>query len=101
MVTLPELTEYHFDPVRQGGTHILLNGKAREDLFGTRRHFYLGWEGLDETEWSTIETAFDSAEPLLFQTHNEDISVVRGNHGSKTYDVVGNIKTNIELEESA
>jgi|PlaIllAssembly_1097288.scaffolds.fasta_scaffold13373_2 hypothetical protein len=101
LFTLPELTEFRIDPVRQGGMHILLGGKAREDVFGDRRHFYLGWEGLTEAEWDIIEMAYNVSDPLLFRMHNDDCYVVRANHGPKEYDTVGNIKTSIQLDESA
>lgn len=99
-VTLPEVTAFHEDPIRQGGIHLLLNGKARKDELGTRKHFFLEWSGITEEEYATIQAAWNATEPLRFIDHIETYNVVRGNHGIKTYNEVGFISTSIELEET-
>lgn len=99
LVTLPELNEFHVDPVTQGSVHVLLNGKARADEFGRRKHFYLGWEGLTDNELATIESAWETDGAMTFQTHDADYTVCRANHAPIIYDNTGWISTSIELEE--
>lgn len=99
-VTLPALTEFREDPVRQGFVHTLLNGKARADEFGERKHFFLAWEGLTSTEYATVESAWNASGVLTLLTPDGSYTVCRGNHGPKEVSHTGYYSTNIELEES-
>jgi hypothetical protein len=98
--TLPSATAYHKEKIKQGGNHILLNGRSRADDFGDRYHFYLGWQGLTEAEADAIESAFYAAGVLSFMDHVDTYSVVRANISPRDYDAVGWVTMNLELEQT-
>ena len=99
-IILPDLNEYHIDRVIQGGIHILLNGKARADEIGQRKHFYLAWRGLTTAEADQIDSVFYATAPLVFMDKDDAYLVVRGNHAPRVFDTVGYVSFNVELEET-
>ena len=99
LVTLPELSEFHSEPVLQGGMHTLLNGKARTDDFGSRRHFFLGWKFITEAEADIIDAAVFQNGQLVFEDATRTLNVVRGNHSPWTYNLNGTVNGNLELDE--
>lgn len=99
-INLPEPTEFSEDDVRQGGIHILLNGKRREDKFSNVKHFRLAWAGLTETEVGIIESAITRSGTQVFTYWRGSYNVVIGNSEPVQWSVTGYASIALELEET-
>lgn len=99
-VTLPDPTEFHEDDIRQGGTHILLNGKRREDKFANNKSFRLAWAGLTESEVSAIEALIVTTGPMVFTYWRGEFNVVLGNSEPVVWSVTGFGSIALTLEEA-
>jgi len=99
-VSLPDPTEFSSDTIRQGGIHVLLSGKRREDKFSNAHHFRIAWRGLTEAEVAVIEALLETTEPLVFTYWRGTYNVVLGNSEPVEWSLTGYGSLAITLEES-